>query len=358
MIITTRANTPPDALDKLVLRVEGAGARAHIFRNGERAHIACVGGTAAIDMSAITNDPCVDVILHSSRPHILSSREFRDRATVIALGDRSRTRIGASEVVVMAGPCSVEGRNMILESANAVQRCGARVLRGGAFKPRSSPYAFQGMGEAGLQLLAEARTLTGMPVITEVMDTRQVELVARYADVLQIGARNMQNFALLKEVGRVRRPVMLKRGLSATIAELLMAAEYIVAQGNGDVILCERGIRTYETATRNTLDVAAIPVLKRETHLPVFVDPSHAGGKAHLVMPLSLAAIAAGADGLIVEVHPDPATALSDGEQSLTPFAFRELMTALKPVTRAVGRTLCEELTSPPADIQSARCAA
>lgn len=358
MIITTRVNTSPDALDNLVLRVESAGARAYTSRSGARVHIACVGNTSAVDVHAIGKDSCVDTIIRNTRPHILSSREFRDHATVIALGDRSRTRIGASEVVVMAGPCSVEGRSMILESANAVQHCGARVLRGGAFKPRSSPYAFQGMGEAGLQLLAEARALTGMPVVTEVMDTRQVELVARYADVLQIGARNMQNFALLKEVGRVRRPVLLKRGLSATIAELLMAAEYIVAQGNGDVILCERGIRTYETATRNTLDIAAIPVLKRETHLPVFVDPSHAGGKAHLVTPLALAAVAAGADGLIVEVHPDPATALSDGEQSLTPLAFRDMMTALKPIVRAVGRTACDEPSSLPAHIQSARCAA
>jgi 3-deoxy-7-phosphoheptulonate synthase len=233
---------------------------------------------------------------------------------------------------------------MLHDTAQAVQRAGARVLRGGAYKPRTSPYAFQGMGEEGLRLLAEVRATTGMPVVTEVMDPRQVEVVAAHADMLQIGARNMQNFALLSEVGKVQRPVLLKRGLSATITELLMAAEYVMAQGNGDVMLCERGIRTYETATRNTMDVAAIPVLKRETHLPVIVDPSHAGGRASLVMPLALAAVAAGADGLIVEVHPDPAHALSDGEQSLEPPAFAAMMQAVAQVAQAVGRTASWQL--------------
>lgn len=229
---------------------------------------------------------------------------------------------------------------MLFETAHHVQQAGARLLRGGAFKPRSSPYAFQGMGEPGLQLLADVRAETGMPVVTEVLDPRQVELVASYADVLQIGARNMQNYALLTEVGRVQRPVLLKRGLSGTITELLMAAEYIMAQGNGNVMLCERGIRTYETATRNTLDIAAIPVLKRETHLPVIVDPSHAGGRADLVAPLAMAAIAAGADGLIVEVHPDPSNARSDGDQSLTPTAFASMMEQVHAIVRAVGRTM------------------
>jgi 3-deoxy-7-phosphoheptulonate synthase len=225
------------------------------------------------------------------------------------------------------------------------------MLRGGAYKPRTSPYAFQGLGEAGLRMLAEVRAETGLPIVTEVMDTRQVELIAEYADVLQIGARNMQNFALLSEVGRVQRPVLLKRGLSATVKELLMAAEYVMAQGNRDVILCERGIRTYETATRNTLDVAAIPVLKAETHLPVLVDPSHAGGRADLVAPLSFAAIAAGADGLVVEVHPNPAEALSDGDQSLTLEHFAELMTSLRPFAQAAGRTLA---TGPVAAVREA----
>jgi 3-deoxy-7-phosphoheptulonate synthase len=214
------------------------------------------------------------------------------------------------------------------------------MLRGGAFKPRSSPYAFQGLGQAALEMLAQVRAETGLPVVTEVMDTRQVEQVGAYADMLQIGARNMQNFSLLSEVGRIQRPVLLKRGLSATIKELLMAAEYIMAQGNRDVILCERGIRTYETATRNTLDVGAIPVLKRETHLPVVVDPSHAGGRADLVAPLAFAAVAAGADGLIIEVHPDPEHALSDGDQSLSPQGFDDLMRRLRPFAEAAGRTM------------------
>jgi 3-deoxy-7-phosphoheptulonate synthase len=238
----------------------------------------------------------------------------------------------------------VEGRDMLLETAHAVRAAGAGLLRGGAFKPRSSPYSFQGLGEAGLRMLAEVRAATGLPVVTEVMDTRQVEQVAEYSDVLQIGARNMQNFALLSEVGRVQRPVLLKRGLSATITELLMAAEYVMAQGNQDVILCERGIRTYETATRNTFDVAAIPVLKAETHLPVLVDPSHAGGRADLVAPLSFAAIAAGADGLIVEVHPRPEEALSDGDQSLDLAAFALLMERLRPFAAAAGRTMAPAL--------------
>ena len=229
---------------------------------------------------------------------------------------------------------------MLQETARLVKEAGAVALRGGAFKPRSSPYAFQGLGEAALRMLAEVRAETGLPIVTEVMDTRQVELVAAHADVLQIGARNMQNFALLSEVGKVQRPVLLKRGLSATIKELLMAAEYVMAQGNRDVILCERGIRTYETATRNTFDVAAVPVLKMETHLPVVVDPSHAGGRADLVAPLAFAAIAAGADGLIIEVHPSPETALSDGDQSLTMDSFAELMRRLDPFARAAGRTL------------------
>src|SRR5690606_21106274 len=229
---------------------------------------------------------------------------------------------------------------MLRTTAHAIRASGAGMLRGGAFKPRSSPYAFQGLGQAALEMMAEVRAETGLPIVTEVMDTRQVELVGAYADMLQIGARNMQNFSLLSEVGRIQRPVLLKRGLSATIKELLMAAEYIMAQGNRDVILCERGIRTYETATRNTLDVAAIPVLKRETHLPVLVDPSHAGGRADLVAPRPFAALAAGAGGLIIEVHPTPETAFSDGDQSLTLENFTDLMRRLAPFATAAGRQL------------------
>lgn len=339
MIIVTTPHIAPEALDRIIQHVEAAGLRTHVSRGEHRTIVGCIGDDAALGEHGLTQLEGVERVLPVLKPYKLASREFSVADTAVRLGDPADTVIGGREIVVMAGPCSVEGRDMLHTTAHAVQRAGARVLRGGAYKPRTSPYAFQGMGEEGLRLLAEVRAATGMPVVTEVMDPRQVEVVAAHADMLQIGARNMQNFALLSEVGKVQRPVLLKRGLSATITELLMAAEYVMAQGNGDVILCERGIRTYETATRNTMDVAAIPVLKRETHLPVLVDPSHAGGRASLVTPLALAAIAAGADGLIVEVHPDPAHALSDGEQSLEPHAFVTMMQAVAQVAQAVGRT-------------------
>jgi 3-deoxy-7-phosphoheptulonate synthase len=248
--------------------------------------------------------------------------------------------IGGVAITVIAGPCSVESAEMIVSIARGVKSMGAVMLRGGAFKPRTSPYSFNGLGACALEFLANARSESALPVVTEVMDTRQVELVARTADMLQIGARNMQNFSLLEEVGRCGKPVLLKRGLSATINDLLLAAEHVMAAGNSDVVLCERGIRTFETSTRATLDVSAIPVLKEETHLPVIVDPSHAGGRARLVLPLALASIAAGADGIMVEVHPDPGAALSDGDQSLTMEMFGELMRAVGPVATAVGRRL------------------
>jgi 3-deoxy-7-phosphoheptulonate synthase len=248
--------------------------------------------------------------------------------------------IGGAAVTVIAGPCSVENVEMIVDIANRVKSLGAVMLRGGAFKPRTSPYSFNGLGAEALGFLEAARAASALPVVTEVMDTRQVDMVARSADMLQVGARNMQNFSLLEEVGRSGRPVLLKRGLSATITELLLAAEHVMAAGNSNVVLCERGIRTFESSTRSTLDVSAIPVLKEETHLPVIVDPSHAGGRARLVIPLALASIAAGADGIMVEVHPDPEAALSDGDQSLTLEMFAELMRAALPVARAVGRTL------------------
>jgi len=338
MIIVTVPGISDDALSRLVEHVEAAGLRSHVSRGEHRTIVGCIGDEGLLSEHGLTQLEGVECVLPVLKPYKLASREFSVQSTAIRLGDAADTVIGGRDLVVIAGPCSVEGREMMHVTAQAVQRSGARLLRAGAFKPRSSPYAFQGMGEDGLEILAEVRAETGMPIVTEVMDTRQVELVASYADVLQIGARNMQNFPLLSEVGRTQRPVLLKRGLSATITELLMAAEYIMAQGNGDVILCERGIRTYETATRNTLDVAAIPVLKRETHLPVMVDPSHAGGRAYLVAPLAMAAVAAGADGLIVEVHPHPATAKSDGEQSLEPGAFAAMMQQVRAVAIAVGR--------------------
>src|SRR5689334_5068514 len=276
----------------------------------------------------------------ASRPYRLAAHSSSTYPATRPVRVGDSVTIGGRAITVIAGPCSVESGEMIIDIANSVKSVGAVMLRGGAFKPRTSPYSFNGLGAPALGFLGAARAESTLPVVTEVMDTRQVELVARSADMLQVGARNMQNFSLLEEVGRCGRPVLLKRGLSATISELLMAAEHIMAAGNSDVVLCERGIRTFETATRCTLDVSAIPVLKEETHLPVIVDPSHAGGRARLVIPLALASIAAGADGIIVEVHPDPATALSDGDQSLTLEMFEQLMRAAGPVAEAVGRTM------------------
>ncbi|HEX5727042.1 MAG TPA: 3-deoxy-7-phosphoheptulonate synthase [Longimicrobiaceae bacterium] len=342
MIIVTRPGVTDAELDRIREHVEGLGLRTHLSRGERRTIIGCIGDESLLEEAALRILPGVEQVLPVLKPYKLASREFSAGPTVIRVGDGAGTRVGARELAVVAGPCSVENREMLRETARAVQAAGAGMLRGGAFKPRTSPYVFQGLKEEGLRLLREVRAETGLPTVSEVMDPRHVDLVAEHVDVLQVGARNMQNFTLLSELGRVQRPVLLKRGLSATIKELLMAAEYIMSQGNRDVILCERGIRTYETATRNTLDVAAIPVLKAETHLPVLVDPSHAGGRADLVAPLAFAAVAAGADGLIVEVHPCPEQALSDGDQSLTPAAFAELMRRLRPFAEAAGRTMAE----------------
>jgi 3-deoxy-7-phosphoheptulonate synthase len=340
MVIITRRGITDAQLDHIRERVEAAGLRTHVSRGEERTIVGCIGDESRLQEVALLALPGVESVLPVLKPYKLASREFVAEPSVIRVGDRPAARVGGRELAVVAGPCSVEGPEMLLETARAVRAAGAGLLRGGAFKPRTSPYAFQGLGAQALELLAEVRRETGLPVVTEVMDTRQVELVAAHADVLQVGARNMQNFSLLSEVGRVQRPVLLKRGASAKLEELLLAAEYVMAQGNQQVILCERGIRTFETKTRNTLDVAAVPVLKAETHLPVIVDPSHAGGRADLVAPLAFAAVAAGADGLIVEVHPDPSRARSDGDQSLTVEAFAEMMRRLRPFAEAAGRTL------------------
>ncbi len=273
--------------------------------------------------------PGVASVTPINRPYKLASREFHPEATVITVLDAV---IGDGSLTMMAGPCSVESRDQLFETADAVSAAGATILRGGAFKPRTSPYAFQGLGIQGLRFLAEARDRTGLPIITEVMEPSQVDIVAEYADILQIGTRNMQNYSLLRDVGRVARPVMLKRGYGATVEEFLMAAEYIVSSGNPNVILCERGIRTFETSMRNTMDLAAVPLLRRLTHLPVIVDPSHATGKRWLVKPLALGGVAVGADGVMVEVHPDPDSALSDAEQQLTLDQFRDLMAAIVPL--------------------------
>jgi 3-deoxy-7-phosphoheptulonate synthase len=341
MIIITKPHVTDAEIDHIRERIESVGMRTHLSRGEVRTIIGCIGDESLLAEVPLRSLPGVESVTPVLKPYKLASREFAVDRTIVRVGGRdAEASFGGETVTVIAGPCSVENREMLLDSARAVSAAGARMLRGGAFKPRTSPYAFQGLGVEALKLLVDVRAETGMPVVTEVMDTRQVDLVAEHADMLQVGARNMQNFALLAELGRVRRPVLLKRGLSATIKELLMAAEYIMANGNHDVVLCERGIRTYETATRNTLDVAAIPVLKRETHLPIIVDPSHAGGDASLVAPLAFAAIAAGADGLIVEVHPDPERALSDGDQSLAPEMFAALMRQLGPFVSAAGRRL------------------
>ncbi len=349
MIIITQPGITDDQLDHIRERVEGLGLRTHISRGESRVVVGCIGDEDALRGIPLLRLPGVESVTPVTKPYKLASRAFTAVRTAVRIGDASGTAVGGTELTVIAGPCSVEGDAMLRETAGRVKRAGARLLRGGAFKPRSSPYSFRGLGVEALEMLAEARSETGLPVVTEVMDTREVETVAEYADVLQVGARNMQNFALLDELGRIRRPVLLKRGLSATVQELLMAAEYIMSHGNRDVILCERGIRTFETATRNTLDVGAIAVLRQETHLPVIVDPSHAAGRADLVAPLAYAAIAAGADGLMVEVHPDPERALSDGDQSLELDAFDALMDGLRAFAHAAGRTLAPADSPAPA---------
>jgi 3-deoxy-7-phosphoheptulonate synthase len=338
MIVVMHSDATTQDLEHVIDVLKLHGLRAQVSTGEERVVVGVIGtGFAPELLEALEVLPGVDRVTRITRPYKLASREFRPRSTVI---DAGGGKIGGPEFVVMAGPCSVENRGQLLATADAVAASGACFLRGGAFKPRTSPYSFQGLGTEGLALLEEGRRRTGLPIITEVMEPGQVEQVANTASILQIGARNMQNFPLLREVGRSDRPVMLKRGLSATIEEWLMAAEYIMNEGNYNVILCERGIRTFETATRNTLDLSAIPVIKRLSHLPIIVDPSHGTGHRYLVEPMALAAAAAGADGLILEVHPEPDSALSDGPQSLTLDGFAHLMRSLEKVLEAIGRPL------------------
>jgi 3-deoxy-7-phosphoheptulonate synthase len=320
---------------EIVRFVESAGFRVHVSERGGQSLVGVIGPGAEGLAEALRALPGVAEVNLAGAPYPLVSKDQHPDPTRVKVDD---VTIGGDALVVIAGPCSVESREQMERIADAVQAAGARMLRGGAFKPRSSPYAFQGLGSAGLAILAEQRERTGLKIVTEVVAPEDVELVARSADVLQVGARNMQNFRLLEAVGGQPRPVLLKRGMMATIEELLLAAEYVVAAGNPRVILCERGIRTFERATRNTLDVCAVPVLKERTHLPVIVDPSHAAGRRELVPALARAAVAAGADGLIVEVHPEPERALSDGRQSLDPAGFAALMEQLRPVAGAVGR--------------------
>jgi 3-deoxy-7-phosphoheptulonate synthase len=313
------------------------GFRTHLSQGEERTIIGVIGDERPIDKDSLARMQGVERIVPILRPFKLASRDFQPHDSIIEIAGHP---VGGKRLTIMAGPCAVESREQILETAQLVKEAGAHMLRGGAFKPRTSPYSFQGLGEEALVYLAEARELTGLPVVTEVMSPEQVPLVAKYADILQIGTRNMQNYALLHAVGEAGFPVLLKRGMMSTIEELLMSAEYILSHGNRKVILCERGIRTFETYTRNTLDINAVPVLKELTHLPVVVDPSHATGKWNLVSAVSRASIAAGADGLIIEVHPHPEKALSDGGQSLRAARFAELMKQLERVAEAVGRTM------------------
>lgn len=306
--------------------------------NGNNRFIFRISGDCGVDSTSVVKTiPYVEKIVFPHYPFELASRDYQEEKTVFKVGE---VEIGAQKTVIMAGPCAVEGRELYLRAAEAVKKAGAHILRGGAYKPRSSPYAFQGLEEEGLKIMSEAREMTGLPIITEVLDQYSVEIVAEYADILQVGTRNMQNFRLLKELGRLRKPVLIKRGMSATIEEWLMAAEYLLSEGNNKVILCERGIRTFETYTRNTLDISAVPIAKELSHLPVFVDPSHGTGLWRCVPPMSMAAIAAGADGLLVEVHPSPKEALCDGPQSLMPDKFAMLVNSLKKVAETVGRTL------------------
>jgi 3-deoxy-7-phosphoheptulonate synthase len=332
MIISMKLHATREEIDEVTKQVEHFGYRVHSIEGEERVVIGVVGvGDVTACMESIEAMPQVDKVVRISAPYKFVSKEFRKEKTRIRVNG---TAIGGEEFVVMAGPCSVESEKQIMEAAEGVAKAGAKMLRGGAFKPRTSPYDFQGMEEEGLKLLRKAKDATGLAIITEVMTDRDVDLVARYADVMQVGARNMQNFMLLKALGKCGRPVLLKRGLSSTVKELLMSAEYIVAHGNPDVILCERGIRTFETATRNTCDISAIPVLNELTHLPVILDPSHATGKRSLVPAVSRAGVAIGADGLIVEVHPAPEKAISDGAQSLDLAQFERMMRELEPYLR------------------------
>jgi 3-deoxy-7-phosphoheptulonate synthase len=337
VIIVMSAQATEDQVQSVVARVKEIGLMPEMSRGEERTLIGVIGGNAYAYREAFAHLPGIHEIIPITKPFKLASREFRQQDTVVDVGG---VRIGGEPVVVMAGPCSVESEEQLLQTARFVAAEGARVLRGGAFKPRTSPYAFQGLGETGLKMLALAREETGLKVITEVITPADVELVARYADILQVGTRNMQNYALLQEVGRAGKPVMLKRGMSSTIEEWLLAAEYILSQGNRDVMLCERGIRTFEHSTRFTLDLNAVPLVRELSHLPVIVDPSQGTGRWSLVAPMSLAAVAAGAQALIVEVHPHPDSALSDGAQSLDFAAFESLMVDLRRLTEAMARQL------------------
>ncbi len=338
MIIVMRPDATKKQLDHLIKKVTSLGLKPWISEGVERTIVGIIGEEDIVRVQPLEVFPGVEKVLQILKPYKLASRDFKKEDSVIDIG--AGIRVGLKKLVVMAGPCSVENEKLLIEIAKSVKKAGAAVLRGGAFKPRTSPYSFQGLGLKGLKFLAEARNQTGLRIVTELMDIRDLDMVLKYTDIIQIGARNMQNFNLLKEVGKTKKPVLLKRGMANTIKELLMSAEYILAEGNFSVMLCERGIRTFEDSTRFTFDAVAIPVMKSLSHLPVIADPSHATGKWGLVGPCARAGIAAGADGLIVEVHPNPEEAMSDGEQSLLPENFEKLMKEIRKVAAAVGRTI------------------
>lgn len=334
-MIVMHRNATSKQIGAVITAVEKMGLQASSIPGSERTAIGVLGNKGYVDDISIRDLPGVKDVIHVSKPYKMVSRDFHPRPTIIKIGP---VEIGEGKSpVVIAGPCAVESETQIIKTARAVKAAGAEMLRGGAFKPRTGPYTFQGLKEEGLKLLALAKKETGLPIVSEVMTSENVELVAGYVDVLQVGARNMQNFDLLREVGRIRKPVFLKRGLSATIEEFLAAAEYILAEGNSQVILCERGIRTYETATRNTLDLSVVPIIKELSHLPIVVDPSHATGKRSLVPPMAKAALVAGAHGIMIEVHPDPEKALSDGPQSLTIPGFEKLMEEIRQMKTFLG---------------------
>ena len=335
MIIIMRKACTPEELAGVQRRIESHGLKPHLSEGVERTVVGVLGQTFRELKDELEVLPGVVEVVPISKPYKLSSREFKNEDTVVRVGN---VTIGGDELVVMAGPCAVENEEQVLSTAHAVKRAGAQILRGGAFKPRSSPYSFRGMGAQGLQILAKARSETGMPIVTEVMAPEDVGMVAQYADILQIGTRNAQNFNLLDEVGKINKPVLLKRGFASSYEEWLLSAEYVLSGGNSRVILCERGIRTFETGTRFTIDLAAIPMVRSLSHLPVIADPSHSTGRVHLVVPMTLAAVAAGAHGILVDVHPDPAVAKCDGAQALTFEGFEEMMSQVDAVARAVGK--------------------
>jgi 3-deoxy-7-phosphoheptulonate synthase len=337
MIIVLKPHATEEQLQEVLRRIEEAGLRPHISRGEFRTIVGAIGDETRMQPERFTVLPGVDSVTPIMKPYKLASREFHEADTVIDVRGR---KIGGQTLAIIAGPCAVESRKQLLDTARLVKRAGAQFLRGGAFKPRTSPYAFQGLGAEGLKFLEEARQEFGLPIVTEVLDPRDVEQVARVADVMQIGARNTQNFRLLQEVGQTSKPVLLKRGPSLTVREFLMAAEYIMSEGNHQVILCERGVRSFDDSVRNMLDLSAVPNIQLESHLPIIVDPSHGTGRRDLVAPMALAAVAAGAHGLLVEVHPDPENALSDGPQSLHPEEFADMMSRLVPLAKLVGRQL------------------